>query len=373
MTGKFKTICALIASLAILTATAIGMLAAPASAASLCEGGCSFGFAQPGSVSSGPNELGLQFSTSVNGTIHGICFYEAAGETGSHHVTLWGPSGSVLATGTGTAIPGQDNCFGFNPVPVAANTTYTASYNNNTAFDYQVGQFAGGFGTNDLRAPVNAGVFSTPGVFPTITVGNSYGIDVQFFTGSDVVADCTSTLTAPGTPTAGPGPNSAAVSWAPATSSPAGCIAGYVVTPILAGVAQTPVTIPGQITTTVISGLTPGASYTFTVAAESGFTVGPASVATGAVTIGTFPAATSLTAVHVGKGAIQVAFKSAGSGARYTATCAAPHGATRSKSGTSSPIKVTGLTVGKAYSCSVKGINAYGAGPASVRTSAIKA
>ena len=67
---------------------------------------------------------------------------------------------------------------------------------------------------------------------------------------------------------------------------PVPCIAGYVVTPYLAGVAQTSTIIPGQGTTTVVKNLLNGVIYTFTVAAENGITVGPASDPTAPITVG---------------------------------------------------------------------------------------
>ena len=80
---------------------------------------------------------------------------------------------------------------------------------------------------------------------------------------------CATTLTAPtalsSASEAFPG---AVVSWAPATSDPANCISGYLVTPS-SGKA---VFVSGGGTTTVVRGLTEGSTYTFTVAAVSGAT-----------------------------------------------------------------------------------------------------
>jgi hypothetical protein len=164
------------------------------------------------------------------------------------------------------------------------------------------------------------------------------------------------------------------VSWAPPHS---GCIAGYIVTPYLNGVAQPPTLVPGTVTTTVIRGLIAGDSYRFTVAAENGSVAGPASVMTSAVTIGTPGAAAAIKVAKVGKGAVKVTFTAAKSNGapikRYTATCTSTNGGkTKSKVGKASPLIVSGLTVGKTYSCSVTASNGRGTGPASRRSSAIK-
>jgi hypothetical protein len=148
-----------------------------------------------------------------------------------------------------------------------------------------------------------------------------------------------------------------------------GCPAGYVVTPYLHGVGQTP----------TVGGLIAGASYTFTVAAYDAHTVGPASVMTGApVTIGAPAAATALRVAKVGKGTITIAFAAAANNGapitKYTATCASTDGgATKVKAGKASPLRVTGLTAGKTYTCTVRATNKRGTGPASRSSGAVKA
>ena len=167
------------------------------------------------------------------------------------------------------------------------------------------------------------------------------------------------------------------MSWGPATSDPDGCIAGYMVTPFLNGVAQPSVLVPGTPTTTVISGLQNGQTYTFTVAAETGRTVGPASVQTGPVTVGAPTAPTAMNVTHMSAGTVKVSFKapkhnngSAVTG--YTATCSSAGRGTRSKSGTSSPLVLTGLTRGKTYHCTVRAKNHRGTGSAA-RSATVKA
>jgi len=184
-------------------------------------------------------------------------------------------------------------------------------------------------------------------------------------------------LSAPLTPTAAaeafPG---AAVSWAPPLN---GCPAGYVVTPYLNGVGQTPTITHGPGTTTVVGGLTAGAAYTFTVAAYDAHTVGPASVMTTApVTIGAPAAAKALHVAKVGKGTVTIAFAAAANNGapitKYTATCTSTDGGvTKAAAGKASPLKVTGLTTGKTYTCTVKATNKRGTGPASRPSAAVKA
>jgi hypothetical protein len=87
------------------------------------------------------------------------------------------------------------------------------------------------------------------------------------------------TLTAPGAPTgvtATPGNGSATVSWT-APSTGGSTITSYTVTPYAGSTALTPTTVDGSSTSTPISGLTNGTTYTFTVTATNAVGTGPAS------------------------------------------------------------------------------------------------
>jgi hypothetical protein len=93
--------------------------------------------------------------------------------------------------------------------------------------------------------------------------------------------------TAPGAPTgvsASAGTAQATVSWtpAPAYGSPA---TGFVITPYIAGVAQTPQTFNSTATTETVLGLTSGTTYTFTVSGTNGQGQGPDSAPSNTVTI----------------------------------------------------------------------------------------
>lgn len=88
----------------------------------------------------------------------------------------------------------------------------------------------------------------------------------------------------------------------------------------------------------------------------------------------TAPGAPTLVALDPGNTAIKVHFTppSATGGSAissYTASCASG-GATRTGSGSTSPIDVTGLTNGTAYSCSIAATNATGTGASSTPASA---
>jgi hypothetical protein len=156
----------------------------------------------------------------------------------------------------------------------------------------------------------------------------------------------------------------AVVSWAPVATD---CLVGYLITPS----SGSAVLVFGPGTTTRLKGpFTFGAPIAFTVAAVTGAGAGPASVPV-AVTIGTPGAPQAVTASHLAKGTIKVAFKLGARNAAaitgFTATCG-----THSASGKTSPLAVKGLTAGKAYHCTVAATNSWGTG-ASATSQAVKA
>lgn len=163
----------------------------------------------------------------------------------------------------------------------------------------------------------------------------------------------------------------AVVSWAPATVTPASCLAGYLVTPTSGSTALTPTFVLGHGTTTNVLGLTEGTSYTFTVAAVTGSGPGPASAPIGPITIGAPAKPSAVRATAAGRTAIKVSFKAGrNNGAAITgfvATCGS-----KSTRGKASPLTVKGLTAGKTYTCTVAAVNSRGKG-AAARSGSVKA
>jgi hypothetical protein len=91
----------------------------------------------PGTISSASPgyEVGTQFKSSVNGTIRGLRFYRASGETGDNILRLWTDGGALLASGR--FVDNGSNASGWQEVaidgvPITAGTLYRVTVNTNT-------------------------------------------------------------------------------------------------------------------------------------------------------------------------------------------------------------------------------------------------
>jgi len=181
----------------------------------------------------------------------------------------------------------------------------------------------------------------------------------------------------PAAPSATAGITSATVSWtAPASNNSA--ITGYIVTPYLNGVAQAPVSYDASTTTRTVTGLTAGASYTFTVTAVNGVGTGAASPQSSAVIPYTLPGAPAIGSVSPGDSAATVNWTAPASngGSAITGYVVTPYiagvaQAPQTFTSTATTQAVTGLTPGTSYTFKVAAINAAGTGPASAMSSAV--
>lgn len=146
----------------------------------------------PSIIDSGDNqavELGMKFTSDVNGQITGLRFYKAAANTGTHTAHLWTSSGQLLATATftGETASGWQTVMFATPVTITAGTTYVASYYT-TAGRYSVNRqfFSSQFNSGPLHVPVNGGVYKYGASgMPTQTYqGSNYWVDVLFVAGA---------------------------------------------------------------------------------------------------------------------------------------------------------------------------------------------
>jgi hypothetical protein len=145
-----------------------------------------------------PVELGVKFTSDVNGFITGLRFYKGPSNTGTHVAHLWTSTGILLgtATFTGETSGGWQQVSFANPIGIAANTTYVASYYA-PAGGYAVtgGYFASsGMDAAPLHALSNSAAggngvygYGTGGGFPTQSFNSAnYWVDVFFSTSVSV-------------------------------------------------------------------------------------------------------------------------------------------------------------------------------------------
>ena len=128
--------------------------------------------------------LGVSFSADTAGAVTGIRFYKGPNNTGTHTGTLWSAGGVKLAEGTFTNEPssGWATLTFSQPVSIAKNTTYVASYRT------EVGNYSAtpnAFAASDLSyGPLHvtstAGAYSYGAAFPTTATSNSYLVDLVF-------------------------------------------------------------------------------------------------------------------------------------------------------------------------------------------------
>jgi hypothetical protein len=121
---------------------------------------------------------------------------------------------------------------------------------------------------------------------PVATNGTATAVGGGYIDAAAALASVRPIPAAPVVTSASSGNGSATVNWTAARTNPAFPVTGYIVTPLLGGVAQTPTTFNSAATREVVTGLTNGASYTFTVAAFNVNGFGPASAPSGPITIG---------------------------------------------------------------------------------------
>jgi hypothetical protein len=204
----------------------------------------------------------------------------------------------------------------------------------------------------------------------------------------DVAVTVTGPPTVPAAPTgvaATAGPASASVSWAPPANggSP---ITGYTITPYIGTAAQSPVQVTGSppATSTVVTGLTAGSTYTFGVAGSNSVGTGAQSAASSPVTVA--PATVPGTPTHVvatpGDTRASVTWTAPTNGgssiSSYTITAsnqAEVGGSQVSMTVTGSPPATNatfpGLTNGSPYAFSVAATNSVGTGQSSTLSNVI--
>ena len=245
--------------------------------------------------------MGVKFKSDTYGYVTGIRFYKASTNTGTHIGNLWTATGQLLASATFTgeiglrlaagelrAAGGAEQEHHLRRVLLRAQGALLAG---RRVLLHDSRRWGRTHLTNVDSPPLHAlrntngvvnGVYSYSGssTFPTSSVNAAnYWVDPVF---------TPETFTTPpgqvGNVSATAGYASATVTWsAPTSGDP---VTTYTVTPYIGSAAQTPTTVTGNPapTSAVVSGLTNGTTYTFTVTASNPAGTGPESAPSNAVT-----------------------------------------------------------------------------------------
>jgi hypothetical protein len=238
---------------------------------------------------------------------------------------------------------------------------------------YTVTSSPGGIVATGTSSPITVTGLTngTPYTF-TVTATNAVGAGTASTPSSPVTPTSGILPDAPTSVSASAGVNGqATVTFTAPASSGSSPITSYKVTSSPGGVTAT-----GSSSPILVTGLTNGTSYTFSVAATSAVGTGPASTATNAVTpaaVNVPGAPTAVSALETTPTSASISFtpptSNGGSAITSYIVTTSPGGAT--VAGASSPISVTGLTTGSTYTFTVAAVNIAGTGASSSASNAL--
>ena len=279
--------------------------------------------------------------------------------------TRYGSSVSFTTNG----VPGAPTGISATPGNGQASVSFTAPASNggSAITGYTVTSNPGGLtGTGTGSPIIVTGLTNGTAYTFTVTATNAIGTS-----SASTASTAVTPAIVPGVPTgvsATPGDGRATISFTAPANNGGSAITGYTVTSNPGGHTGT-----GAGTSIVVTGLTNGTAYTFTVTATNAIGTGSVSTASTAVTPATVPGAPIGVSATTGDGRATVSFTAPASNGGsaitgYTVT-SNPGGLTGT--GTGSPIVVTGLTNGTAYTFTVTATNAIGTSSASTASTAV--
>ncbi len=137
-----------------------------------------------------PVELGMKFVSSASGTITGISFYKADGDTGAHTGSIWTADGQLVGTVTFTneSLSGWQTATFGSAIQITAGVTYIASYHTTGSYVATTNYFATDH-TNGVLTGLSSAASGGNGLyayganplFPTSSYqASNYWVDIVF-------------------------------------------------------------------------------------------------------------------------------------------------------------------------------------------------
>ena len=304
---------------------------------------------------------GVASPVTINGLTNGTAYTFDVVAINAIGTSAPSAQSNAVTPGLPATVPGQPTNVAAIGGNAQATVTFTApSSGGSPITGYTVTSSPGGITGAGTASPivVTGLTNGTPYTF-TVTATNGVGTGTASTPSNSVTP-----AAVPGAPTsvvATAGNLSASVAFTAPASTGGAPISQYTATSSPGGFIGT-----GSASPVVVSGLTKEVSYTFTVTATNATGIGPASAPSAAVTPYGVPAAPTAVSTASGNGQLLVTFTAPDNGGSaitgYTVV-ANPGGFTAT--GAASPLAITGLTNGTAYTVIVTATNLAGTGPSS--------
>jgi trimeric autotransporter adhesin len=315
----------------------------------------------PGSITS----IGSASPITVNGLTNGTAYTFIVTATNANGT---GPASSSSNSVTPSTLPGAPTIVTATAGNAQASVTFTApvSDGGSTITGYTVTSNPGGITGNGSASPIIVTGLSNTAYTFTVTATNANGTGAASSASNSVTP-----TTVPGQPTIGTatkGNAQATVTFAAPISDGGSAITSYTVTSSPDGFTGI-----GSSSPITVTGLANGNVYTFTVTATNVNGTSSASLPSNAVTPSTVPGAPIIGTATAGNFQATVTFaapvNNGGSAITLYTVTSSPGSYTAT--GSISPITVTGLSNGTAYTFTVTATNANGSGPASSASNSV--
>ncbi|HEY1285353.1 MAG TPA: DUF4082 domain-containing protein [Solirubrobacterales bacterium] len=284
----------------------------------------------------------------------------------------------VLFAPTGPSQPpGQVTNVSATAGMLQANVNWTPPSTGGAPSTYQITPYIG----STAQTPVTVTAPATSAVITGLSGGTTYTFKVKAVNalgaGPDSAASNPVTPTTPSPPeaptgvSATAGPLQATVNWTAPSSDGGSPITSYRVTPYIGSAAQTPVSVAAPASSTTITGLSGGTTYTFKVAAINAVGPGQDSAASNSVTPTTPNPPGAPTGVSATAGPLQATVNwtapSSDGGSPITSYRVTPYIGSAAQTPVSvaapaSSTTVTNLAAGTAYTFRVAAVNVAGPG-----------